>query len=123
VDRAIRRLGRYVLVEGVPCHALDVMAVLGNLADKTTWEVSVSCPADSLYQANMESPYQWPRCISWRCCPCSQRGSGSYLETTPGRRFRRQTTGTYAWCAMSPCLRGLRSQSWMGGGSRREPTG
>jgi len=33
VHRAVRRLRRDVLVQGVPRHTLDIMTVLGDLAD------------------------------------------------------------------------------------------
>ena len=43
VDGAIRGLSRYVLVLGIPGDTLDVMAVLGNLADQSTYILSVGC--------------------------------------------------------------------------------
>jgi len=41
VDGAIRRLGRDELVEGVPRHTLDIVAVFGDLTDETSCAIVV----------------------------------------------------------------------------------
>lgn len=53
MDRAIRRLSCNVFVQRVPCHALDIVVVLGDLADQRA-SSSIVYPRDVVHAPNDE---------------------------------------------------------------------